>query len=87
MAEVLRIQSFERNPQPFFLHFTPCRTQVLFRDPTVGMEPLNTLITLVKLTFGRGMDRDTRSLKQAEIVLSPQPEKGTDNTPRLRVND
>ena len=42
------------------------------------MEPLNTLITLVKLTFGLGMDRDTRSLKQVEIVLSPPPEKGTD---------
>ena len=51
------------------------------------MEPLNTLITLVKLTFGLGMDRDTRSLKQVEIVLLPPPEKGIDNPPRLRVND
>ncbi|MBW4656189.1 MAG: hypothetical protein KME20_24585, partial [Kaiparowitsia implicata GSE-PSE-MK54-09C] len=29
MAEVLRIQYFERNPQPFFQHFTRCRTQVI----------------------------------------------------------
>ncbi|MBW4654162.1 MAG: hypothetical protein KME20_14160, partial [Kaiparowitsia implicata GSE-PSE-MK54-09C] len=25
---MLRIQYFERNPQPFFQHFTRCRTQV-----------------------------------------------------------
>ncbi len=51
------------------------------------MEPLNTLIALVKLTFGLGMDRDTGGLKQFKIVLSPPPEKVCRYPPLLRVND
>ena len=65
----------------------PAECRLFYRDSPVAMEPLNTLIASVKLTFGLRVDRDIRGLKQVEIVLSLPPEKGTDNTPCLRGND
>lgn len=68
VAEVLRIQYFERNPQPFFQHFIPCRTQVSGSCSLVSKVTNRVLLSTLQLMhlpkslhFGSYKDSSTRA--------------------------
>ncbi|MBE9157100.1 hypothetical protein IQ265_09720 [Nodosilinea sp. LEGE 06152] len=74
MAEVLRIQHFERNPQPFFQHFTRCRTQVKQAKPD-DQEAIKPDDQKVMRPENQASDKPESQIEDAPAPVKPVEER------------